>query len=259
MPPTMTSPKHEFSEELQEIEADLLQRVEDLVIEDDTPVDNIFSEKEQRLLTESLYSSWAGPLDEEGHSRKFLALANVGLFPAINRDPLVPDVLLSLDVIAKDLREKRNRTYLVWEFGKLPEVVIEIVSNKKGGEKSRKLGEYARINIPYYVVHDPRNLLGDETLLIFEWQAGRYVRRHENYLPLIQLGLTLWRGNYQDMDAEWLRWCDEAGSLIPTGAELARREAERAEHEAERAQREAERAHRMAAKLRELGIDPEQI
>ena len=35
--------------------------VEHLVTEDDTPVDNVFSEKQQRLLTEPLYSSpgWA--------------------------------------------------------------------------------------------------------------------------------------------------------------------------------------------------------
>ena len=32
-----------------------------LITEDDTPVDNFLSEKNQRLLTEPLYSSWAGP------------------------------------------------------------------------------------------------------------------------------------------------------------------------------------------------------
>ena len=60
--------------------------VEDLVTEDDAPVDNIFSEKQQRLLTEALYSSWTG--------RRFVALANVGLFYQTHRAPLVPDVLL---------------------------------------------------------------------------------------------------------------------------------------------------------------------
>ena len=54
-----------------------------IVTEDDRPVDNIFSEKQQRLLTESLYSSWDGP----GEGRPFLALANVGLFYAVHRPP----------------------------------------------------------------------------------------------------------------------------------------------------------------------------
>jgi hypothetical protein len=32
-----------------------------LVIQDDAPRDNIFAEKQERLLTEPLYSSWSGP------------------------------------------------------------------------------------------------------------------------------------------------------------------------------------------------------
>ena len=40
---------------------DVRPGVEHLVTEDDTPVDNLFSEKQQRLLTEPLYASWPGP------------------------------------------------------------------------------------------------------------------------------------------------------------------------------------------------------
>ena len=68
--------------------------IDHLITEDDTPVDNIFSEKQQRLLTEPLFSSWEGP----GEGRSFLALANVGLFHDVHEPPLVPDVMLSLDV-----------------------------------------------------------------------------------------------------------------------------------------------------------------
>jgi len=50
--------------------------IEHLITEDDEPVDNVFSEKQQRLLTGPLYSSWSGP----GEGRKFLACANVGVF-----------------------------------------------------------------------------------------------------------------------------------------------------------------------------------
>jgi hypothetical protein len=73
---------------------DIRPDVGHLVTEDDRPVDNIFSEKQQRLLTEPLYNSpgWVG----EG--RSFLALANVGLFYAIRQPPYVPDMMLSLDV-----------------------------------------------------------------------------------------------------------------------------------------------------------------
>lgn len=59
---------------LEDIEID----VEDIVTEDDTPVDNLFSEKQRRLLTEPLYTLWPGPVDDEGNSRSFLVTANVG-------------------------------------------------------------------------------------------------------------------------------------------------------------------------------------
>jgi hypothetical protein len=68
-------------------------------------VDNLPSEKQQRLLIDPLYSTWSGP----GPGRSFLAAANVGLFYAVHRPPLIPDVFLSLDVaVAEDWWAKAN-------------------------------------------------------------------------------------------------------------------------------------------------------
>src|SRR6266436_6633958 len=121
--------------------AEYLPQVDDLVTEDDTPVDNLFSAKQQRLLVEPLYSSWAGP----GDGRPFLADANVGVFYSVRQPPLVPDAFLSLDVQApEDLWTRSNRSYFTWEYGKPPDVVIEVVSNQKGAEAERKLRDYAR-------------------------------------------------------------------------------------------------------------------
>ena len=101
-----------------------------LVTEDDTPVDNLQSAQQQRLLVEPLYSSGVLPTP-------FIAEANVGLFYKLKGDPIVPDVLLSLGVRrAEDFSQKQNRSYFVWEFGKVPEVCIEIVSNQEGDELS---------------------------------------------------------------------------------------------------------------------------
>ena len=115
---------------------DITAAVNALVTEDDEPVDNIFSEKQQRLLTEPLYSSWTPPPEEDqpDHPRPFWAAANVGIFPSLHQPPLVPDVFVSLDVSVPDnMFEQSHRSYFFWEFGKAPEVVIEIVSNRKGG------------------------------------------------------------------------------------------------------------------------------
>ena len=99
-----------------------------LMIEDDTPVDHFQSAQQQRLLLEPLYSSQAVPLP-------FIAEANVGLFYKLKGDPIAPDVFLSLNVQrAEDYAERRDRSYFVWEFGKVPEVCIEIVSNQEGNE-----------------------------------------------------------------------------------------------------------------------------
>lgn len=102
--------------------------ISQIVIEDDTPVDNFQSAKQQRLLVEPLYSSW---LPES----PFIVAANVGLFYALKQDPIVPDAFLSLGVeMPDDWSLKQNRSYFAWEFGKFPEVVIEIVSNRRGSE-----------------------------------------------------------------------------------------------------------------------------
>ncbi|MBM4319523.1 MAG: Uma2 family endonuclease, partial [Deltaproteobacteria bacterium] len=128
-----------------------------IVTEDDQPVDNIYSEKQQRLLTEPLYASWGGPLDEKGAGRPFFAAASVGVFATVQDPPLVPDVLVSLDAAVHPsfLREKRHRTYFIWEHGKPPDVVIEVVSNRGGDELGRRRRGYARLRVAYYVVWDP--------------------------------------------------------------------------------------------------------
>jgi hypothetical protein len=92
--------------------------LDDVVTDDDTPVDNMFSEKQQRLLTEPLYSSWQLPCSPE-------------------------------------------------------------------------------------------------------------------WLPVLELGRTLWSGPFENWDTNCLRWCDRQGRVVPTGAE---------------------RAERLAARLRAMGV-----
>jgi uncharacterized protein (DUF3084 family) len=84
------------------------------------------------------------------------------------------------------------------------------------------------------------------------------------------LGLCVWHGTFEQMEANWLRWCDRQGNVIPPGEERAEQERERAEQERERAEQERERAdqeHRRAeraedrlarleAQLRQLGAEP---
>jgi Uma2 family endonuclease len=209
-----------------------------LVTEDDTAVDNLVSEKQQRLLVECLYSSFET-------ETPFLATANVGLFYGLKQPPLVPDVMLSLDVeIAEDWEKKEHRSYFVWEFAKPPEVAIEIVSNKVGNELGSKLQDYARAGVAYYIVFDPLHELSEQPLKVYEQRAGHYAELAEPWLEQVQLGLVLWNGCFEGKQYEWLRWCDRQGNVLLTGNE-------KAEHE-------RRRAERLTELLRAQGIDPGQ-
>ncbi len=234
---------------MEEVIAEVEAYMETLVTEDDEPVDNIYSDIQRRLLVEPLRSSWRS-LNENGAPRKYLACTDVGIFYGLRQPPIVPDMLLSMDVEPpEEFWLKKHRSYFTWEYGKAPDVVIEIVSNREGGETGSKLRDYAVIGIPYYVVFDPGKFLADETLRIFKLDARRYVAYYERYFPEVGLGLILWEGSYEDSKpVTWLRWCDAQGNLIATGAE-----------QAERAAREAERVALLAEKLRELGVDPDSL
>ena len=214
-----------------------------LVTEDDTPVDNLISEKQQRLLVSSLYSSLSRV--------PFLAAANVGLFYGMKQPPLVPDILLSLDVsVPEDWFQKRNRSYFVWQFGKPPDVAIEIVSNTVGNELGSKLKNYARARVAYYTVFDPLQILNGPILRVYELQGNRYRLLENFWMDQIQLGVTLWSGIFEGKQFDWLRWCNSDGTPLLTGDE-------RAEQERQRAEQERQRAERLAALLRERGIDPD--
>ena len=215
-----------------------------LITEDDTPVDNFASAKQQRLLVSSLYSSW--------QTEPFLAEANVGIYHTVNQPAIVPDVFVSLDVqVPKDWWEKPNRCYLVWNFGKSPEIVLEIVSNRVGNELTDKLQTYAHMRASYYIVYDPAQHLGDTELYLYELRGHRYVELSETWLEPVNLGLTRWQGSFEGRQDTWLRWCDAQGNILLTGDEKAGQEHQRAEQE-------RQRADRLAELLKAQGIDPDQ-
>ncbi len=253
-----------------------------LVTEDDEPVDNPLSEKHQRLSTRPLHASWPGP----GPGRPFLAMSNVGLYKTPKSKPIVPDMFLSLDVsLPPDIRKKGNRAYTCWRYGKAPELTMEIVSPSKGGELDDKKDIYEQLGILHYVVFDPWKLLSQQMVWVFTMDSisKRYKEQQQQgnvwWFPTINLGLTLWKGMFEYMEATWLRWCYANGQIIPTGEERAKQEAIRAKLSDERAKRaderakladadrkraderakqEAERAKRLTDQLRALGIDPEE-
>lgn len=267
MQPTTISPTDSAKYRLPpDLEPDLSH----IETEDETPVDNVIAERQHRLLVEALYASWK--TDEP-----FVAMTNVGLFYAVKQPPIVPDMLLSMGVTPppdlKDYTEKRNRAYFIWEYGKAPDLVIEVVSNFKGGELGEKLTRYAALGIEYYVVYDPLEEYGQPPLRVFIRRSREYEALDEAVFPDIGLRLGMWHGSYQGIEGDWLRWFTADGEVLATAEELdallteersqsehtqreLAHERQRAEQERQRANEAEARAETLAAKLRALGLEP---
>lgn len=254
-----------------EVEKDFVitpPNVEHLLTEDDTPVDNIYSEKQQRLLIDTLQTT--SPFGE----RQFVASTNVGLYYGLYLPAIVPDMLLSMDIsYPPDIWEKRHRVYMIWELGKSPDVVVEIVSNTVGNEKGKKFDVYAKAGIPYYIIIDPLKFLQKQLISVYELRAGTYYLKETNFLDRIGISPVAWEGEYENMKEEWVRWQDKNGVLLATGVEAVAEknqqiaigekklvlEKQRAESEKQRAESEKQRADKLAEKLRAMGINPDEM
>jgi hypothetical protein len=64
-------------------------------------------------------------------------------------------------------------------------------------------------------------------------------------IPSLGVELGIWQGRYMHQSLPWLRWWDAEGNLLLAGDE--------------RAQKEAARSEKLAAKLRELGVNPDDL
>ena len=210
-----------------------LPNLDELITEDGAPVDNLFVEKQYRLLTDPLNNSWTPP----GEDKRFLVATDVGVFYKAGEPALAPDCFLSVGVApGANLRDKENRSYFIWLVGKPPDVVIAIVSDKRGGEEDFKRDAYARMGVLFYVIFDPGDVLKGGMLRAGALTRGKYAPVDPRWFPETGVGLTLWQGAFEGFSDTWLRWCDANGHVIPTGGE---------------------RAERLAAQLRALGVNPE--
>jgi Uma2 family endonuclease len=207
-----------------------------------------------------------------------------------------PDWFVALGVPRLYDETDLRLSYVIWQEGVSPFVVVELLSpgtededlgrtERKPDKPPTKWEVYEKIlRVPYYVVFDRYS----DRLWAFVLEAGHYraqdLSEGKLWIPEMQLGLGLWHGTYQGITRLWLRWYDELNQWLPTAAEAAQQEAEIAQREAEIAQREAEIAQREIAaarqeaeaerqranqaeaelemlrqRLREQGIDPDQV
>jgi Uma2 family endonuclease len=173
-------------------------------------------------------------------------------------------------------------SYVIWDEKVSPWIVVELISP---GTAMSDLGELEReqngtptkwqvyeqlLQVPNYVVYDRYK----GNLHVFKLVDGLYQRQtpaaNGYRFDELGIGLGLWEGEYLGFTRPWLRWYDAQGNWILTEAEQERQQRAEAEHRAEDAEHRAEdaehraedaehRAERLAERLRELGIDSDQL
>jgi Uma2 family endonuclease len=226
---------------------------EDFVLPDD-PVENIQQPTLAAALTDAL-----GAADRIQPT--MLIGSNFGLVATINKKIVVkaPDWFYVPQVhpIAEGTI---RRSYTPNLEGAPVAIVMEFLSAEDNSELSLratppygKLHFYEQIlQVPTYVIYAPY----EPSLEVRHLQNGRYVTQTPDsegrfYIPELDLWLGIWSGERLGQITNWLRWWDNAGNLLLWSAE-------QTEQERQRANQEHQRAEALAAKLRSLGIDPDQ-
>jgi Uma2 family endonuclease len=242
---------------------------DDLPYSDGIPMESHRHVMQMSLLIHPLLTAWK--------DRDFFVSGNMFLYYSLdqvrNRAFMGPDVLVALDVPPGE-----RKSWVVWQEGKQPDVVIELLSDTTArGDRTKKKRLYQDVvQVPEYYWYDP-----------FSAEFSGFVLREGVYQPLLpdaegrlrseRTGLLLgrWEGDFARVHATWLRWMEPDGTPLPVEHEAVEAERERmqdrlnaearraeeqtrrAEEQTRRARDERERADRLAAKLRELGVDPD--
>jgi Uma2 family endonuclease len=181
-----------------------------------------------------------------------------------------PDWFLVLGVEPANQQADLRWSYVIWQEGVAPFLVVELLSP---GTEAEDLGQTLRevnqpptkwqvyeqiLRVPYYVLFDRYQ----NQFRVFEIVGTRYqelqLTEQRLWFEELRLGLGVWSGRYQGAEGLWLRWWNESGDWVLTTAEQLEQERQRATQAEALVEQERQRAERLAAQLRALGIEPNQ-
>jgi Uma2 family endonuclease len=242
--PALTEEAMPPHEELVPPQYMILPPFDELVCEDNIPMETEQHKLQMELLIDSL-RLW---LDNIPNGYVGGNMFVHYLTPSGNKAFKGPDVLVVLDV-PKGIRD----SWIVWKEGKPPDVVIELLSKSSAAEdkKGKKMVYQNHLFVKEYFWFDPKK----------PTDFSGFILQHGIYQPLpsdnkgrltsemLGLALVRWDGFYKSADTTWLRWETLEGVLLPTPEEAL----------LQRAETERQRADKLAEKLRSLGINPEEI
>jgi len=194
-----------------------------------------------------------------------------------------PDWFLVVDVPRLYGEQDLRNSYVVWDEGKAPTVIVELLSpgreeedlgafvderidadspvelppymieaDESGVKPPQKWEVYEQIlQVPYYFVFSRYT----NRLRFFQWVEGCYQEQlldaanPKAWLPALNLGLGVWQGEFEGVTRAWLRWYDVAGEWLLTDTELAQSQAIEAQT----------RLRQVALNLRQSGMSITQV
>ena len=249
---------------------EVLPTSEELPCSDDTPVDNELQNLIPNLLLALLALIWQDRWD-------WFFGVDMGIYDRtrqILRTPIVPDGFLSLGVVRRKSNRGRLSYVLAEENNVAPILVLEMVSQKYGGEYDQKISDYASLRVLYYVIYNPDYWQRDkhDPFEVYRLENWNYVRQlgEPVWMPEFGLGIGRERGIHEGWQREWLYWYDSEGNRFSTAEEMTDQERLRADTERLRAQQaqfqleqerqRAQQARRQAiARLLSMGLSVEQV
>jgi Uma2 family endonuclease len=220
----------------------------ELPCDDGVPMETQRHKVQMEMLIDTM-SFWLSKRDDgytSGNMFVYYSLAQVR-----NQDFKGPDFFVALDV-----PKTERLSWVVWEEGKCPDVVIELLSpsTAKIDKNEKKLIYQNKMRVPEYFWYDPFN---PDDWAGFSLQNMKYEEipvSEQQQLVSQALGLALvrWSGEYKEINTTWLRWAYLDGELIPTTEELLQQEKQRADQEQQRADQEQQRADQVESQLRQV-------
>jgi Uma2 family endonuclease len=173
-----------------------------------------------------------------------------------------PDWFVALGVTRSQSQEDLRLSYVMWQEGVVPFLVVELLSP---GTEDEDLGQtlqdvekpptkwnvYERVlRVPYYVVFSRYT----GVMRVFEMRGMRYqeleVENDRFWISEIGLGLGVWEGRYESVEGRWLRWYGEDGAWLSTLQQ-------QVDQMTSQLGEEQLRSERLIEQLRALGIEPE--
>ena len=198
-----------------------------------------------------------------------------------------PDWFLAVNVPRLYEQRELRRSYVTWQEGKPPYVVVEFLSpgteaedlgrfydeaskvptseflapiptvtgeseqetKEKPPNKIEVYEEYLRV--PHYIVYSRYT----QRLRYFKLDGGKYREQTLNlenpliWLTDLEIGLDIWQGEFEEVTSAWLRWCDRNGNWLLTDTEQAQQQVEQVQTQLLQA----------ARNLLRTGIEMEQV